>query len=271
MPDVEITATNGYELAKQAGKYYAVKFLKDIVTGGFQTAGATDTVYGQTQAQEDFVTSDGSKATHTAMLVDGVWWEMESKLTFDTLEQMSGVDYRDDFAWMPLPMATQSGADDRAAKLSAGQNGYTLTDTHNSLAFIDATVSDDVYKLAKDFIQFAYTDESLAEFSIITDTTKALNYEMTPEQKAQMSTFGQSLVAMQEQSDIVYTFSKNVFYRANEASFSEWSSTFASKYDASSETVKIVLDELRKNVSAEKYFNGLYLYNKDEKWPALVK
>ena len=270
LEDVMIHSENGYELAKQAGKYYALKFVKTILENDYQTPGSIGTTYEQTTAQEDFVSSDGTKATHNAMLVDGVWWEMEAKQTFDTLKDMTGVDYRDEFAWLPLPMPTQAGADDRAQKLSTGKNGYVLTDTHNSLAFIDATVSDDVYALAKDFIQFAYTDESLAEFSIITDTTKALSYTMTAEQKAQMSAFGRSLMDMQEKSDIVYTFSQSAFYQANEASFSEYNNTFASKYTADSQSVNVVVDELRME-TAETYFSGLYLYNKDVKWPAFVK
>ena len=260
LPATEITPDNGYELAKQAGKYYALKFLNNIIKDGYQTEGATNTVYEQTTAQEDFVLSDGSQTSDAAMLIDGCWWEMEAARTFNKLQQQTGKNYKDNFAWMPLPMATQAGADDRATKLSAGNNGYTLTDTHNSLAFIGKGVTADVYALAKDFLQFAYTNESLAEFSMITDTTRALNYTMTPEQKAKMSTFGRSLMDMQESADIVYTFSKNAFYKANEASFSEYRTSFSSQYTTTSESVVIVIDEFRKNVTAETYFTGLYNY-----------
>lgn len=270
LDDIKITKDNGYDLAKQAGKYYALKFLSTIIENDYQTEGATDTVYEQTTAQEDFVLSDGTQTTDSAMLVEGCWWEMEAASTFNKLQQQTGKNYKDNFAWMPLPMANKAGADDRAAKLSAGQNGYTLTDTHNSLAFIGKHVSDDVYALAKDFLQFAYTDESLAEFSIITDTTKALNYTMTPDQKAKMSAYGRSLMDMQEKSDIVYTFSKNTFYQANEASFSQYKTAFATKYTADTPFVSITVDEFRLKKTAEAYFSGLHIYKQDI-WKTLVK
>jgi len=256
---------NGYELAKQAGKYYALKFLEKVIDDEYYSAGAIDTTYTQTLAQEDFVLSDGTATTDTAMLVDGCWWEMEADRTFRNLEQQTGKSYKDNFGWLPLPMPTQESADARAQKLSAGEKGYTLTDTHNSLAFIGKHVSDEVYALCKDFLQFAYTDESLAEFSMITDTTKSLNYTMTAEQKAQMSAYGRSLINMQEKADLVYTFSKNAFYQANEASFSEYKTNYASKYTETSTSVLVAVDQFRLKDSAEKYFGGLYFYQKN-KW-----
>ena len=270
LADIEINKDNGYELAKQAGKYYAVKFLQEIIAEDYAADGATSTMYTQVQAQEDFVLSDGSDTTDAAMLVDGCWWEMEADRTFNDIEQGEGVDVRDDFGWLPLPMPTQAGADDRAAKLSAGQKGYTLADTHNSLAFIGKHVSDDLYALCKDFLQFANTDESLAEFTMITDTTKALNYTMSAEQKAEMSEYGRSLMEMQENANIVYTFSKNTFYQANEATFSQYRTSYSSKYSENDASVDIAIDEFRTGISAEKYFTGLYLYQQ-EVWKKLVK
>jgi hypothetical protein len=270
LADVEIDKDNGYELAKQAGKYYALKFLQEIIANDYAADGATNVMYEQLQAQEDFVLSDGSDTTDVAMLVDGCWWEMGADRTFKEIEQSIGVDARDNFGWLPLPMPTQAGADDRAAKLSAGQKGYTLADTHNSLAFIGKHVSDDVYALCKDFLQFANTDESLAEFSIITNTPKALNYMMTADQKAEMSEYGRSLMEMQENANIVYTFSKNTFYQANEATFSQGRTTYSSKYSKNDASVDIAIDEFRWGISAEKYFTGLYLYQQ-EVWKTLVK
>ena len=270
LADVAINKDNGYELAKQAGKYYALKFLYEVMDGNYAASGATSTMYTQVQAQEDFVLSTGAETDDAAMLLDGCWWEMEADRTFNKIEQSEGIDARDDFGWLPLPMPTQAGADDRAAKLSAGQKGYTLADTHNSLAFIGKGVSDEVYALCKDFLQFANTDESLAEFTMITDTTKALNYTMDDTQKAQMSDYGRSLMEMQENANIVYTFSKNTFYQANEATFSQYRTSYSSKYSEKDASVVIAVDEFRTGISAEKYFTGLYLYQQDV-WKTLVR
>ena len=247
-----------------------MKFLETLADDGFTSAGANDGMYTQVQAQEDFVRSDGTKTEHSAMLMDGCWWEMEATRTFDRIQQQTNIDYRGNFAWMPLPMPTQDGADDRAEKLSAGQKGYTLADTHNSLAFIGKNVSDDVYALCKDFLQFANTDESLGEFTMITNTTKALNYTMTADQKAAMSEYGKALMDMQEKANLVYTFSQNTFYQANEATFSQYKTSYGSKYSEKDASVLIAVDEFRSGISAEKYFTGLYLYQQDV-WDTLVK
>jgi hypothetical protein len=93
---------------------------------------------------------------------------------------------------------------------------------------------------------------------------------MTSAQKAKMSAYGTSLMDMQEKADIVYTFSKNTFYQANEATFSQYKSNYGSKYTANSESVLVAANEFRKKITAETYFNGLYLYQQDV-WKDLVK
>ena len=105
---------------------------------------------------------------------------------------------------------------------------------------------------------------------MITDTTKALSYTMTPEQKAEMSDYGRSLMDMQEKADIVYTFSKNTFYQANEATFSQYKTSYSSKYSDKHASVDIAVDEFRIGITAEQYFTGLYLYQQDV-WAKLVR
>ncbi|MBQ8342891.1 MAG: hypothetical protein IJY21_02165 [Clostridia bacterium] len=249
---------NGYKLASQRGKYYALDFLETIVDNGWYATNSFSITNEQTDAQRDFVEGTVNAQERAAMLVEGCWWEMEAKSSFSTLEQGGVQNAKDNFGWFPLPCIDDADAAVRAAALSDDDpttKGYTLTDTHNSLCFIGAQVSDDVYAIAKDFIQFAYTDESLAEFSIITDTTKAVQYTMTPAQKAQMSAYGRSLMEMQENANIVYSFSKNDFFKNNESMLVDYKGTYSALLDG--KQVDIAVDEFRKGVSATKYFNGL--------------
>ena len=157
---------------------------------------------------------------------------------------------------------TEEQAQARAIKLQNGENGYTLMDTHNSLAFLGKNIDAETKKIAIDFLQFAYTDESLVEFSKITDTTKAVQYKMSDADKAQMSAFGRSIVAMQETSDLVYGFSKTPFYQLNEETFTDYKNMYASRYTANSTPVKVAFDEFRKGKTAKEYFDGLYTYQK---------
>ena len=60
--------------------------------------------------------------------------------------------------------------------------------------------------LALDFIKFVNTDQSLIEFSQLTNTTKALQYTMTEDEMSNMSYFGKSVVRLQQESNIVYPY-----------------------------------------------------------------
>ncbi|MBQ7770597.1 MAG: hypothetical protein IJ373_05365 [Clostridia bacterium] len=267
--DVELDAkNNGYKLASQRGKYYALDFLETLVDREWTTKSSFSGTQEQTKTQQEFVEGNISDPTErAAMMIEGCWWEMEVANSFLALEQAGAKNPKDNFAWMPLPAIDEEAAAVRAEKLKNGGKGYTLTDTHNSLCFIGKHLESnpEVYAIAKDFVQFAYTDESLAEFSIITDTTKAVQYTMTDAQKAQMSAYGRSLMTMQEQADIVYTFSKGQFYQDNEAKLAEYKKAFSARYTADGNAVDIAVDEFKKGVSAVTYFNGLY-NNQKFKW-----
>ncbi len=254
--EVELEAKNsGYLLAQQKGKYYALDFLETIVDNEWHTANSFSPIYEHLEVQRDFVEGAINPLERPAMLIDGCWWQMEAQDSFTRLKE-GGVDNPEDkFGWMPLPCVDEAAAAARAAKLSAGEAGYTLADTHNSLCFIGAQVSDDVYVIAKDFVQFAYTDESLAEFSIITNTPKAVSYTMTADQKAQMSAYGRALMDMQSKADIVYSFANTDFFKRNESLLVDFQNTYSSMFNG--RKCLIPVDEFRKGVSAATYFNGM--------------
>ena len=263
LPATQINgAENGYELAKQAGKYYAFSFMEKIAKEGWFSEGSIGDTYEQTNAQRDFVRGTSNEKDRAAMLIDGVWWEMEANAYFDEIQQTLGRNDKDRHGWMPLPCVTEEQAQARATALQNGGNGYTLMDTHNSLAFLGKNIDAETKKIAIDFLQFAYTDESLVEFSKITDTTKAVQYKMNDADKAQMSAFGRSIVAMQEASDLVYGFSKTPFYQLNEETFTDYKNMYASRYTATATPVKVAFDEFRKGKTAKEYFDGLYTYQK---------
>lgn len=265
LPETEISSENGYELAKQAGKYYGLTFIEQLAKNDwyYSPAGLTNT-----DAQDKFIQGIGE--TYVAMLMDGVWWENEADSTF-TSEELAGMPSRKDrnYGFMPLPAATNEKASERANALNAGKNGYTLLDTHNSLCFIGKGLSEDARKLAIDFIQFAYTDNSLAEFSVTTDTTKALKYTMSDADKAKMSAYGRSIINMQERADVVYSFSREKFYQDNEASLADYDAAFRAEVDGN--TVSVPLDSFVGGKSVKTYFDGLYTYRKNTLWNSLAK
>lgn len=269
LDDVEIDAKeNGWKVAAQRGKYYALDFLETIVDNGWYTANSFLDVDEQTAAQIAFVEGNAINSTERpAMLVDGSWWAMEAKASFLAQEQGGVENPKDNYAWFPLPCIDEADAAARADAIKNGGKGYNLTDVMNSLCFIGAQVSDDVYKIAKDFVQFAYTDESLAEFSIITDTTKAVQYTMNDAQLAQMSAYGRSLLDMQSKANIVTVFSKNEFFQKNETMLVDYKTLFDANIGG--KTYQIPVNEFKKGVSATTYFNGLVAMY-EYRWTSLM-
>ena len=270
--DVVLTASNaktdGWKVASQRGKYWALDFLETIVDNGWYTSNSFLDVDEQTAAQIAFVEGNAINSTERpAMLVDGSWWEMEAKASFLAQEQGGVENPRDNYGWFPLPCIDEADAQARADAIKEGGKGYVLTDVMNSLCFIGAQVSEEVYAIAKDFVQFAYSDESLAEFSIITDTTKAVQYTMTDDQLAQMSAYGRSLLDMQGKANIVSAFSKNEFFQKNETMLVDYMTLFDANIGG--DLYQIPVNEFKKGVSATTYFNGL-IKQYEIKWSQLV-
>ena len=267
LPETKITSENGYELAKQAGKYYGLHFIEEIVDGKWYY---NDEEIGNDKAHRMFIqgTNDDKKA---AMLIDGVWWENESNGIFKEEEQFGGKGRKDrNYGFMPLPAATAEKAEERRAALAAGKKGYSLLDTHSSLCFIGKGISADEKKVAIDFIQYAYTDVSLAEFSKLTDTTRALKYTMSNADKAEMSAYGRSIITLQEKSEIVYAFSNSSFYQNNESTLGSYKDMFMSEIEKG-KPVTIALDQFLMGRSAKEYFDGIYQYRQGTLWNQLVK
>ena len=267
--DVVLDASeNGWKVAAQRGKYYALDFLETIVDNGWYTENSFLDVDEQTAAQIAFVEGNAINSTERpAMLVDGSWWAMEAKASFLAQEQGGKANPKDSFGWFPLPAIDEADAAARADAIKNGGKGYNLTDVMNSLCFIGGHVSNDVYAIAKDFVQFAYTDESLAEFSIITDTTKAVQYTMTESQLAQMSAYGRSLLDMQSKANIVSAYSQNDFFKRNEKTLVDYKTLFDAQIDGM--TYQIPVNEFKKGVSATKYFNGL-IAQYEYKWSTFM-
>lgn len=258
----EITAENAYELKRQSGKYYALSFLEKLIkTSDYHNSLAFNNSYSHMNAQEDFLYAghDGGETKPIAMLCDGVWWQSEAKQTFDDMVASSGAEFSADnrnFGWMPLPKATSD---------KVGENN-TLFDHIYSICFMKANVAEWKKPLALDFIKFVHTDESLVEYTTITNTPKAFNYTLTEAQKAELSPYGRSLMEIKERSDVVYPYSSNTVYQNRQGQFTNvevlQSLVSGTQYTWPAEALH------DGNVTSSAYFSGMYDYYK-KNWKVL--
>lgn len=252
-----LSIENGYETARMAGKYYALKFLETLFSNdNYHNAYITNSGYSHTNAQDDFLYAGNDGVTSSiAMLSDGIWWENEASSTFQAMAQAKGESFAKNarhFAFMPLPAAT---------KEKAAEHKSTLHDILYSFCFVKSNVSESKKGAIKDFIQFCNTDESLSEFTVATNTPKALSYTMSEENLAKMSPFGRSVYEMKQKSDIVYPYASSAFYVNNQSKFNP--KLQYSVREESENEIKYCPEAIaEKKLSAEKTFEGLSRYYK---------
>ena len=249
----EIKNSNGYEVTGQAGKYYATKFIKTILANeNYYNVNHTALTYYHTDAQHDFLTSV-NKQKRIGMLLDGAWWMNEADGEFEEMAannpEMSKMNRR--FCIMPYPKATEE---------QVGQK-QTLLDTHQSLGFVSAFVPEYKMQLAKDFLQFCSTDESLAEYTVVTNSMKALNYTLSEKDEQKLSYYGKSTFDLKAASDIVYPYSNNPMYLNFQSSFAK--NLFVSQQSESATPQNRPIEALlEKSTSAETFFYGYRTYYK---------
>ena len=260
-----ITPSNGYEISRQEGKYYALSFLKKIMeTSKYQSSGCFSGSCSHVDAQSDFVYSgtDGSKPI--AMLLDGSWWMSEAENVFNT---MSGGDnghkysaYNRNFGYMPLPKPTEA----IAQKYRDSGKSVTLYDQLYSLCFIKSNIADWKKPLAKEFLRFVNTDVMLKEFTSITSTVKALNYSFSESELQGLTPFCRSLLSIKDKADICYPYSTTPLYMNNQSAFTMYA-TFKTNFggrDYSSSSAPTLF--YTTDVSVDEYFSGMYTYYKKD-------
>lgn len=260
--NMAITTSNGYELARKKGNYDALTFLWRLIneTVGGEHCYHKDSFTGgvtHTGAQELFLKEGIANNHHKiGMLVDGSWWENEASGVFDSLETSMGEEYsraNSRFGWMPLPKAEK---DDK---------GITLSDSMYSLMFAKGNTEEWKKAVIIDFLQFLHTDESLQEYSITTNTMKALKYDMG-ENYNLLSAYGKSLCDLTASANVVYPLSKNSVFINNQNTFRDLSAL--GLYQANinkteyQNPAKYFYED---NGSVKAYFNGMYTFMKTNK------
>lgn len=275
----DIDEGNGYELSRTDSRYYVLKFLEQLcIDDNDHNKYHTDPVtqldlafnsgFSHMDAQEYFLQGGYDQGIgRAAMLIDGNWWQMEAANVFENMADFYGDELSAEnrnIGVMPLPKANEQKVQE---KKGSGVR-QTIVDAQYSVAFIKSTIDEDKIELAKEFFRFVNTQESLVEYTTITNTTKSLNYSLSEEEMAQLSPYGRSTLALLADSEIVYPYSKNSLYLNNVSSFrviSLFNSYVGnSHYQWAAEAFRDY------GVTAEQYFNGMRSYYTEERWNQLT-
>lgn len=251
--DVAINGDNGYlTYSKQAGRYYSLKFLETLLTSKHNNTGYFDpdlNGLSHITAHDKFVGSKYEGAKAIGMMVDGVWWAKEAKDTIDRYTNEKGLK-PEDKKWgvMPLPKADET-------KLGAS----TRVDVNYSLGFIKASCPEEKIPVAKAFLQFIATEQSLREFTNEFGLFKAykMNIDENSEFYKGLPYYTQYLWQIHENDDILIPCDNNDKYKQIAAD----TSLILHGWDSIIDNVprQDPVSVLGKgSITAEQYFNGLY-------------
>ena len=249
---VTITNENGYLMTQQAARYYAFELMETIMSNdSYHTK--LDKSTSHLDTQEKYILSNlkaGEKPI--AMMIEGSYWYNEAT---EALKRSVNT-YKDQaegrrFGWMPLPVQYKGSVTEGNGRKT------TVLETLGSVAFINAKYKDDAVTLdlAKKFLQFCYTDESLVEFSVTTGLPKCVNYTI-PEDKLALidNYFQRDILDTKINADVVYPYSDNPIFvnDQNQFLFNQGSPIWAATYNGRTSTNYYTA--YKSGITAKEYF-----------------
>lgn len=244
---VSITKNNPVDIMRTEGVYNAIDWMNKIMNPKYianPNEYTFNTAVTQIMAQDYFINGFGGQKA--AMLFDGMWWFNEAR---NTLRKIPAEE-QEEYGWMPMPR-------------QAGNTENVYFDQNSSYGFIKRNMPKEKVDLAKNFLQFTYTDESMKKFTKNTNALIGLNYEMNEDEISELSSFGQNLMRYKnsEHTHLLYSLDDNDIYKKYEADFRAYHNYFYAE------------NESNTMVYPSRYFynNGDYGKTTDEYFNLLFK
>lgn len=222
----EINSTNFTKLFNQNGRLAGIKASYDITSKkGYYSDKVTKNTY--TGAQFEYAYSVYTEK-RIAMLLEGSFWEIEAKQTFDDMAKSNanfGYGKRD-FRWLPAPnFIGVDGVPDQTKEIS--DRVLKGTAAHKTSILIASNCDVENYEkeveLAKLFIQFIHQREQLANFTKNTGGCwRPFDFNVTDEEVAAWPGVARSIYKMLEEgATIVDNLPMNDFMRNNQELYAE--------------------------------------------------
>ncbi len=252
MPSTPISESNYYLLGKQAGRYYAAKFLEEVVRSGYYNSSYTfSPSTSQLVAQQQFLYSNRlNNKTPIAMLFEGTWWENEATSVFTEMaSKYSNSSKRDrKLGFMPLPKATPQKVGQKQTLLAIG----------DAAVVVNANTKASKMDLIKKFIRFIRTDEMLADFTAVTSVPLSYEYELSEQQyNEQLTYFGRTVWDTKINSNVVYPTSSAPLYLRNQGGKLNSGVLWDAIVDGNSQKYMVSYYNENPTKTAKDYFAGI--------------
>ena len=245
-----VEASNPDVLNKQLEKYQAFTIYDEMVdTGAWQHDACTNTTMEMLPTQYEYLVGCNT-GKPTAIIIEAGHWYNEA-VDANYLASLRGTytnfDELNDFRIMPAPRNYKGKASD----IEGTYQGKTVvTDLSDSFACISSRLinNESKLKLAKMFLAFCYTQESLAEFTETTGMLRTLKYDYD---ETKLTDYGRSFCSYYKNSDLLFSYSSNLQYISNKTKLSlHGQSTFWNSAYTGGETPWVGLKGANKEVKA---------------------
>ena len=259
---VNVGLSNIKDLGKQAGIYYGLKMFEILLSSG-TVSDYVPQELSHVRTQEKFLVSNHRFGeTPIAFMIDGTWWENEANEAgiFKANKEEFGLGRTDRrYGYYTLPNATM---EDYAKKVAANNDADPTNDILNTInggggtLAMNARISKKQQEIAKTFIRFAHTDESLRRITINTSCPAAYQYDLGEAAK-DVSVFAKSYLEVYQNSNVLYGFkpyelrNNNALSDIEDIILYQWST-------GASGTLGKFADICPSQINAEDYFKGIY-------------
>lgn len=228
-----ITEKNAWQLAGQEGKLAAYKVVEDIMSNpSYYSENAMKSTTTHTNAEMYFLQSV-NKGKRIAMLMEGSWWEQESREVCDDMSKIKpewGWGKRN-FKLLPIPnfkgttlaTAQQTGGEAIVSQQEDNRQVVTMTSATGSFCLISEQTKE--LELAKEWLLFSYDREELVRFTQLTSSFMPLDYNFTATEFENCTKFTQNLITVMKDknTDIVWDIRiRNGAKEGNTTFFAGW-------------------------------------------------
>lgn len=255
-----ITPETGYLVGRQAGKYHALSFLRNVLYNSKYTSSKISETSTHLDAQTDYIFSALEGGRPIAMIIEGSYWYNEAKDSLNAAANMYPSTGKDrDFAFMPMPTQVSGQVQEGQGKKN------TLLDVLSSFAFINNNIKNEpvTVDVAKKFLQFCYTDAELLHFTETTSIFKAVEYKVEKSVFDSMSKYAQHVYELREASDIIHPISNSKIFVNAQSIFNYAGTSDGWASIVNGTPYKFAYNGFKAGVTAKDYFKGLWISESD--------
>ena len=246
---VNVDSSNFSEyIHSTAGRYYAVKFAKDIASNPmYRTYNYAES---HTGVQRSYLMSNMEGVDKPiAMLIEGGWWINESTSVFNEMSEIDQKYSKENrrFGVMPIPKADDGSS----------APGHTVAPfSGGSAVFISAfSQKQDIAKL---FFRFLHTDEVLRLFTKISGVLRPFECDLTPIYDG-LTYYTKNVIDMSKDTTFIFKLSTGEKFKENEVAinFMQFGGLLSTQIKETSDGNPIIFFCDHPEYTAKDYFLGI--------------